>query len=77
MPIGDIAGEALGGIFRVIGRILFEVFFEFMLQGTGYVLIRLFRPNDEPSDTACTIVGIIFWVVVGTGGYFIYRAVTA
>ena len=77
MPIGDIAGEALGGILRVIGRILFEVFFEFILQGTGYVLIRLFRPRDEPGDTACAIVGILFWAVVGIGGYYIYRAAAA
>ena len=74
MPIGEIAGEALVGILRVVGRILFEVFFEFILRGTGYALIRLFRPRSDPSDTACAIVGILFWIAVGTGGYFIYRA---
>ena len=77
MPIGEIAGEALGGIFRLIGRILFEFFFELVLHGTGYFLIRLFRPKSDPGDAACITVGIMFWVVIGIGGYFIYRAAAA
>jgi len=77
MPLGEIAGEALGGIVRVVGRILFEVFFEFIIQGTGYVLVRTVRPKTEPDDTVCTVVGLLFWVVVGIGGYFTYRATAA
>ena len=77
MPLGEIAGEALGGIVRVVGRILFEVFFEFTIQGTGYVLVRTVRPKTEPDDTVCTVVGLLFWVVVGIGGYFTYRATAA
>ena len=77
MPLGDIAGEALGGIFRVVGRILFEVFFEFIIQGTGYLLVRIFKKEAEPDDTVCTVVGLLFWLAVGIGGYFIYRATAA
>ena len=77
MPLGEIAGEALGGIVRVVGRILFEVFFEFIIQGTGYVVVRTVRPKTEPDDTVCTVVGLLFWVVVGIGGYFTYRATAA
>ena len=77
MPLGEIAGEALGGIVRVVGRILFEVFFEFIIQGTGYVLVRTVRPKTEPDDTVCTVVGLLFWVVAGIGGYFTYRATAA
>ena len=77
MLLGEIAGEALGGIVRVVGRILFEVFFEFIIQGTGYVLVRTVRPKTEPDDTVCTVVGLLFWVVVGIGGYFTYRATAA
>ena len=77
MPLGEIAGEALGGIVRVVGRILFEVFFEFIIRGTGYVLVRTVRPKTEPDDTVCTVVGLLFWVVVGIGGYFTYRATAA
>ncbi|MBB3922808.1 MULTISPECIES: hypothetical protein [Xanthomonas] len=77
MPLGEIAGEALGGIVRVVGRILFEVFFELTIQGTGYILVRTVRPEAEPDDTICTVVGLLFWVVVGVGGYFVYRATAA
>jgi len=77
MPLGEIAGETLGGIARVVGRILFEVFFEFIIQGTGYVLVRTVRPKTEPDDTVCTVVGLLFWVAVGVGGYFVYRAAAA
>jgi hypothetical protein len=45
MPVGEIAGEALGGFVRVVGRILFEIFFEIIIQGTGYVLVRTVRPK--------------------------------
>ena len=77
MPLGEIAGEAIGGIVRVVGRILFEIFFELIIQGTGYVLVRTVRPKTEPDDTVCTVVGLLFWAAVGVGGYFVYRATAA
>ena len=77
MPLGDIAGETLGGIVRVVGRILFEIFFEIIIQGTGYVLVRTVRPKTEPDDTICAVVGLLFWVFVGVGGYFVYHATAA
>ena len=73
MPIGDIAGEVLGGILRIVGRMLFEVFFEFIVKGAGYALVRLVRPKDEPGDTACAVVGLLFWGL-GIGAYVVYRA---
>ena len=77
MPLGDIAGETLGGIVRVVGRILFEIFFEIIIQGTGYVLVRTVRPKTAPDDTICAVVGLLFWVFVGVGGYFVYHATAA
>ena len=52
---------------------MFEAFFEFVVQGTGFGLIRLFRPTHEPSEVACMIVGVLLWVVVGVVGYFLYQ----
>jgi len=62
---------------RLIGRIFFELFFEIILHGTGHVLIRFVKPKSEPSDTACAIVGIAFWIAVYAGGYATYRAAAA
>lgn len=76
MPIGEIAGDVLGGILRVVGRILFEVFFEFIIKGTGYALARLVRPKGEPGETACAVAGLLFWGL-GVSSYFLYRASAA
>lgn len=77
MPIGEIAGEALGGIARFVGRILFEIVFEFIIQGTGSALLRLFRPRSEPSDTACALVGILFWVGAVVSGLWLHHYLAA
>ena len=77
MPFGDLAGDAIVGIFRVLGRILFEVFFELMIKGTGYGLIRMTKPKPAPSETGSAIVGLLFWLAVGIGSYYIYRATAA
>lgn len=74
MPIGEIAGEVLGGAARVIGRVLFELVVEVMIRGTGHVLSRAIRPASEPGDTASAIAGVVFWATVGAGGFFVYRA---
>jgi len=73
MPVGDIVGEALGGVARIAGRIVVELVFEVVVQGTGYALLRLFRPDHEPSDTACAVVGLSFWVGVVAAGYWLYH----
>jgi len=74
MPIGEIAGEALGGVLRLVGRLLFECIFELFIQGTGRFLIRLVRPGSEPGEMACAAVGMLFWILVVAGGYFAYAA---
>ena len=73
MPLGDIAGEMLGGAFRFIGRILFEVVVEFLIQGAGHVILRTVRPKSEPSETASTFVGLALWATVIVLGWFLYR----
>ena len=76
MPLGEIVGESLGGVLRFAGRLLFEVVFEFLIQGLGHVVIRTVRPGSEPSATACTIVGLVCWAALISAGYFVFRATT-
>ena len=73
MPIGEIVGETLGGIARVVGEIVVQVVLEVVIKGVGYALIRLVRPRSEPSDGACGVVGLVFWIAVAAGGYGLYR----
>ena len=77
MPLGDLAGEAIGGVFRVVGRILVEVFFEILIKGSGYVLIRMVRPKPEPGETECAVAGLLVFIVGGVGIYFLSRAIAA
>lgn len=72
MPVGEIAAEALGGIFRVVGRVLFEIVFELLVRGAGYVICRIFSPAIDPDGWQVAVVGIIFWVLLGGVGYFVY-----
>ena len=79
MP-GDAVGEVLVGVVRIVGRVILEfvleLVFEIMIKGSGYILLRIFRPKSDPGEGACAIVGIIFWILVGTAAYFIYRAMS-
>lgn len=72
MPLGDLLGEALGGALRVAGRILFELVFELAIKGTGYAIIKLFRPRSEPSEISCSVVGLGFWAVVIALGIIVF-----
>jgi hypothetical protein len=73
MPLGDIAGEALGGVFRFIARIVFEIVVEWLLRGTGALILRLVRPRHEPGETAAILTGLVFWIAAIALGLWVYR----
>ena len=73
MPLGDIAGEALGGVFRFIARILFEIVVEWLLRGTGALILRLIRPRREPGEADAILTGLAFWIAVAALGLWTYR----
>ncbi len=77
MPLGEIAGDALGGMARIAGRLLFELFVECMIWGAGYLLVRTLRIKAGPDDTICVVAGLLFWTGIGIGSYVVYRAVSA
>jgi hypothetical protein len=73
MPLGDIAGEALGGVFRVIARIVFEIVVEWLLRGTGALILRVLRPRHAPGEAAAALTGVVFWVAMIALCVWIYR----
>jgi hypothetical protein len=73
MPLGDIAGEALGGVFRVIARIVFEIVVEWLLRGTGALILRVLRPRHAPGEAAAALTGVVFWGAMIALGVWIYR----
>lgn len=74
MPLDDIAGSLLGGVFRFLGWILVELFFETIIKGTGHIVLVTLRPNKEPSETACSVVGLLVWAALVVAAVFALRA---
>ena len=68
MPVGEIAGEALGGLVRFVGRLFVELVFELLIQGTGYAIMKALRPHREPGDTESAVVDLLVWVAIAAAG---------
>ena len=73
MPLGEIAGEVLGGIFRLVGELFLQIVVELLIKGPGYFICRLFRKEVNPDGAAVVFVGLLFWVLIGSGIYVVYR----
>lgn len=72
MPIGEIAGELLGGIFRILGNFLAEVVFEILVKGLGYLVCRLFSKSVDPDGISVVLAGFAAWGVIFVALYFGY-----
>lgn len=74
MPVDEIAGSLLGGLFRFLAWLVVEFFVETILRGSGYWILRVLRPRHEASDTACTVVGLLAWAAIGVAAVVVIRA---
>lgn len=67
--------DVFEGVFRVIGRFIgyfiVEILFEVFIKGTGYFIYKVFS-DKEPDELVVTILGVMFWVMVGALAYMIY-----
>lgn len=72
MPVGEIAGEFLGGILKFIGRFFAEFIFEMLIKGTGYLICKRFSNRVDPDGVLVVLVGLVFLSLVGVGVLFIY-----
>lgn len=72
MPIGDVAGELLGGMLRAIGSIIVEFVLEIVIRGPGYLICRMAKRDIDPDGGWVVVVGLAFWGVIGVFGYFAY-----
>ena len=76
MPIGEIAGEVLGGVLRIIGRALAEVVFEICIKGLGYLVCRPFSHSVNPDGALVAVVGLIAWLLILFALYFSYEFIS-
>ena len=47
MPVGEIVGELLGGVFKFLGRLFIEVVIELIIKGSGYLICRMFSKDVQ------------------------------
>lgn len=76
MPLGDLAGEALGGIIRFFGEIFVQVIVEILIRGPGYLICRIFDKRIDSESIWVLFVGILFWLLVGFCGHYVYTQAT-
>ena len=76
MPLGDLAGEVLGGIFRFLARILGEIAAEILIRGPGYIVCRVFDKSIDSESIWVFFAGVLVWLCVGFGAYYVYTEIT-
>jgi hypothetical protein len=76
MP-GEIIGEGLAFVLKLLWRLAVELILELLIIGGGRLLIHLVRPRSEPGEFVCAVVGVSFWVAVGLLVYGFTSAVAA
>lgn len=72
MPV-EIVTDLLSNAFRFL---IAEVVLGFLIQGPGYLLCRIFNKSVQPDGMRSTIVGLLFWILVGYLSYSIYQFVS-
>lgn len=69
MPLGDIASEVLGSVFRFVRHVLLDVVAEVIVKGPGYLICRLFNKNVDPDGMRVAVVSILFWITIATAAW--------
>lgn len=69
MPLGEIASEVIGSVFRFLGHVLLDVVAEIIIKGPGYLICRLFSKDIDPDGMRVAVVSILFWIALGTGAW--------
>lgn len=56
MPLGEIAGEVLGGLLRLVAQFFLDVVLEIIIKLPGYIICRLFSKNVDPDGVLVVVV---------------------
>lgn len=73
VPVGEIAGEVVGGLFRLLGQFFSEVIGELLVRGVGYAIWRRVCPDTYPDGWRSAVIGLLFWVAAFALGYLAYQ----
>jgi hypothetical protein len=67
--------EAIGegiirGTIRFFTYILIEIILDVLIRGPGYLIMKwVFRASVDSESFRVLIVGMLFWILIGIGGY--------
>ncbi len=62
--MGEIAGEAIGLIFRFVIHVVMEIFGEILVKGLGYIVLRPFSKDIDPDGLAVLLTGLAMWALI-------------
>lgn len=78
MPLDDLAEGFFRGLFRFLVSVFVEVVIEILIKGPGYFIVKACSGNSPDLDSLrVVLVGIIFWVLVAIGGFYLYHHLTS
>ncbi|MDO3387938.1 hypothetical protein QWI17_18985 [Gilvimarinus sp. SDUM040013] len=76
MPAGEVAGELLGGIFRLLGYLLIDIVFDVLVRGLGTLVCKLFSKRVNSDGFLVVLVGLFVWLVIIIVAVAVYGYVT-
>jgi hypothetical protein len=62
----------LAGAVRVAAHIVIEIVLEILIRGPGYLICRMLRKDIDAESGWVTLAGLLLWILVAIGGYFVY-----
>lgn len=73
----DIFEIGFRGLWKLLRFLLQEIFFEFAVQGPGYLIVKYGWPPNwkksvDPDSLLVVLCGIGFWLVVAALGFEIW-----
>ena len=77
MPVGEIAGELLSFLGRILMQFFVEIVFEILVKGVGFLIVRPFNRNINPDSALVIVVGIMFWLSLIGGLWIGYQGIPA
>lgn len=76
MPAGEIIVEFLGGFFRLVLYLFFDVFVEVVIRKWGYAICRLFKKDVNPEGVLVILVSLLSLAFLGVLLFVFFGAFT-
>jgi len=70
MPLEAIGEGIIRGTIRFFTYLFIDIVLDILIRGPGYLIMKwVFRTYPDPDSFRVLIVGMLFWILIGIGGY--------